>query len=152
MFAPDCIECLYGKKSIAQLAKYADGKQSNCHSDIHLTSTCPWPCIHIMYLYRLVFLHHLIQQNNNNKIVIRLEMQQIKNSWFSELARKPKELNINKKRSRQARIISMKKDDQGQVDTKRNTQLQQHYKQKKKLRFLQRKLPGISIYMTSQAD
>ena len=37
----------------------------------------------------------------------------------------------------------MKKDDQGQVDTKRNTQLQ-HYKQKKKLRFLQRKLPGIS--------
>ena len=38
----------------------------------------------------------------------------------------------------------MKKDDQGQVDTKRNTQLQQHYKQKKKLRFLQRKLPGFS--------
>ena len=51
-----------------------------------------------MYLYRLVFLHHLKQQNNNNKIVIRQEMQQMKNSRFSELARKPKELNINKKR------------------------------------------------------
>ena len=48
-----------------------------------------------MYLYRLVFLHHLKQQNNNNKIVIRQEMQQIR---FSELASKPKELNINQKR------------------------------------------------------
>ena len=103
-----------------------------------------WPYVDIITYKKMMYLHHLIHSDDERtarQIIITQEANNIENSWYSELASKAKELNININTSIVEKLekSAWKEEIKEKTERKLEEELKQQYQLKTKLRFLRDK-------------